>query len=177
MVRYAGSTVEKDYNEGHSVTRTLEDTLVAAIQRAPCQPLAKLALADLLEERGNSLEAGALRWCAENRKWPQRRGYVRDYKVLASRGDRPTGYLWQWWHFSVDTKRRSFKGRWRLRPVLSAIIPEDIGACWSISGTWGHPTWFTALTALGLALRQLEEESNANCKNEDGTLSAVGRSL
>jgi hypothetical protein len=97
MVRYAGSTVEKDYNEGHSVTRTLEDTLVAAIQRAPCQPLAKLALADLLEERGNSLEATALRWCAE--------------------------------------------------------------------------------TALGLALRQLEEESNANCKNEDGTLSAVGRSL
>jgi hypothetical protein len=177
MVRYAGSTVEKDYNEGHSVTRTLEDTLVAAIQRAPCQPLAKLALADLLEERGNSLEAGALRWCAENRKWPQRRGYVRDYKVLATRGEEPTGYLWQWWHFSVDTKRRSFKGRWRLRPVLSAIIPEDIGACWSISGTWGHPTWFTALTALGLALRQLEEESNANCKNEDGTLSAVGRSL
>jgi hypothetical protein len=128
MVRYAGSTVEKDYNEGHSVTRTLEDTLVAAIQRAPCQPLAKLALADLLEERGNSLEAWGLRWCAENRKWPQRRGYVRDYKVIATRGEEPTGYLWQWWHFSVDTKRRSFKGRWRLRPVLSAIIPEDIGS-------------------------------------------------
>jgi hypothetical protein len=177
MVSCAGSTVEKSCNGEYSVTRTLEDTLVAAIQRAPCQPLAKLALADLLEERGNSLEARSLRWCAENRKWPQRRGYVREYKVIASRGDRPTGYLWQWWHFSVDTTRRSFKGRWRLRPVLSAIIPEDIGACWSISGTWGHPTWFTALTALGLALKQLEEESDANDQDEGSTFSAVGRSL
>jgi hypothetical protein len=148
---------------GNIVTRTLEDTLVAAIQQAPCQPLAKLALADLLEERDDNLESRALRWCADNRKWPQRRGYLGEYKVIPVRDEKPTGYLWQWWHFSVDAKRRSFKGRWRLRPTLSAIIPDDVGGCWLANGIWSHPTWFAALTALGLALKQLEESNNNDC--------------
>jgi hypothetical protein len=139
------------------VTRTLEETLVAAIQRAPCQPLAKLALADLLEERGNSLEAGALRWCAENRKWPQRRGYLGQYKVIPARGEKPDGYLWQWWHPSVKYGRRWSNG---FRTALWAVVTDDISHCWDTSGTWGHPTWFTALTALGLALKQLEESKD-----------------
>jgi hypothetical protein len=155
------------------VTRTLEDTLVAAIQRAPCQPLAKLALADLLEERGNSLEARALRWCAENRKWPQRRGYMGEYKIIPRATDKPTGYLWQWWHPSVRWSRKWSLG---FRTVLWAIVTDEISHCWYATGTWAHTTWFTALTALGLALKQLEE-FNANDKDEDGTLSAVGWSL
>jgi hypothetical protein len=155
------------------VARTIEDALVAAIQRAPCQPLAKLALADLLEERGNTLEARALRWCAENRKWPQRRGYVRNYKVIPNSGEKPDGYLWQWWHSSARSSRRRSDG---FRTVGWAIIPDDISRSWPANGIWGHPTWFTALTALGLALKQLEE-SNANDKDEGSTFSAVGRSL
>jgi hypothetical protein len=158
---------------GNTVTRTLEDTLVAAIQRAPCQPLAKLALADLLEERGNSLEATALRWCTENRKWPQRRGYMGEYRTIPNRGEKPTGYLWQWWHPSVKYSRRWSKG---FRAVGWAIVTDEISHCWYATGTWAHTTWFTALTALGLALKQLEE-FNANDKDEDGTLSAVGWSL
>lgn len=155
------------------MTQTLEDALVAAIQRAPCQPLAKLALADLLEERGNSLEAEALRWCVRNRKWPQRRGYLGEYKIIPNPGEKPTGYLWQWWHYTVDTRRRWCQG---VRVASWAIVTDDISRCWPANGTWGHPTWFTALTALGLALKQLEE-FNANDKDEDGTLSAVGWSL
>lgn len=153
MVSCAGSTVEKSCNGEYSVTRMLEDTLVAAIQRAPCQPLAKLALADLLEERGNSLEARALRWCVENRRWPQRRGYVREYHIISSSDQKPTGYLWQWWHPTVRYSRRWSKG---FRAALWAIVTDDISCCWDANGIWGHPTWFTALTALGLALKQLE---------------------
>jgi hypothetical protein len=174
MVICAGSTVEKSCNGEYSVTRTLEDTLVAAIQRAPCQPLAKLALADLLEERGNSLEARALRWCVDNRKWPQRRGYLGEYKVIPNSGEKPDGYLWQWWHSSVRSSRRRSDG---FRTVGWAIVTDEISRCWSANGTWGHPTWFTALTALGLALKQLEEESDANDQDEDDTFSTVGRSL
>jgi hypothetical protein len=160
MVSCAGSTVEKSCNGEYSVTRTLEDTLVAAIQRAPCQPLAKMALADLLEERGNSLESRALRWCADNRKWPQRRGYMGEYRILSNGSDNPTGYLWQWWHPSVIRSRRWSKG---FRAVGWAIVTDEISHCWYATGTWGHPTWFIALTALGLALKQLEESNNNNC--------------
>jgi hypothetical protein len=162
MVSCAGSTVEKSCNGEYSVTRTLEDTLVAAIQRAPCQPLAKLALADLLEERGNSLEARALRWCAENRRWPQRRGYLNHYWNVPCNGEKITGYLWQWWHPSVKVSRKWSK---RFRIALWAIVTEDIdiNRCWSSDESWGHPTWFTALTALGLALKQLEESNSNNC--------------
>jgi hypothetical protein len=158
---------------GNAVTRTLEDTLVAAIQRAPCQPLAKLALADLLEERGSSLEANALRWCAGNRKWPQRRGYIGDYRTLPNRGEQPTGYLWQWWHPSVETSRRWSRV---FRAALWAIVTDEISRCWSDGTIWAQSTWFASLTVLGLALKQLEE-SNANGKDEDGTFSAVGWSL
>jgi hypothetical protein len=139
------------------VIRTLKDTLVNSIQRAPCQPLAKLALADLLEETGNDLEAMALRWCAENRRWPQRRGYLGEYRTLPNRGEKPTGYLWQWWHYTVDTKRRWCQG---FRVASWAIVTDDISRCWSDGTIWGHPTWFMALTALGLALKQLEDESS-----------------
>jgi hypothetical protein len=153
MVICAGSTVEKSCNGEYSVTRTLEDTLVAAIQRAPCQPLAKLALADLLEERGNSLEARALRWCAENRKWPQRRGYVGEYRIIPRYGKNPSGYVWQWWHPSVVASRKWTREFWI---ALWAIITDEISHCWSDDKIWAQPTWFAALTALGMALKQLE---------------------
>jgi hypothetical protein len=142
------------------VARTLEDALVAAIQREPCHPLAKLALADLLEERRSSIEARALRWCAENRRWPQRRGYIGEYRTIPPLGTRPTGYLWQWWHPSVRYTRRGSNG---FRAALWAIVTDEIIRYWSANGAWGHPTWFTALTALGLALKQLEESNNNDC--------------
>lgn len=156
------------------MTRTLENSLVAAIQCAPRQPLAKMALADLLEERGDSFEARALRWCAGNRKWPQRRPYLGDYWVIPNKGEKPTQYLWQWWHPDVDKTRRQTP---KFRVALWAIVTDGISRHWPANGIWRHPTWFAALTAIGLALKQLEEETNANGKDEDGTLSTVDRSL
>jgi hypothetical protein len=155
--------------------RTLEDTLVNSIQRAPCQPLAKLALADLLEEKSNSLEAGALRWCAENHKWPQRWLRVEDWGFRSAARYSVSEVIWQWWCHQTTAARRRLGRRCMAQPY--AIVTEDISQFWSMGVTWAHPTWFAALTALGLVLKQLEEDSNANDQDEDGAFSAVGWSL
>jgi hypothetical protein len=123
-------------------TRTLEDVLVSAIQRAPRQEFSKLALADLLVEKGLDSEAEALRWCARTRRWPQRRTGVRG-----------TTY-WQWWHPSTAELPRShtidlFRG-YHVQPW--AVLPWELSP-WYPSGIyWSSGTWLGALRLLVVPL-------------------------
>jgi hypothetical protein len=126
-------------------TRTLEDVLVGSIQRAPRQEFNKLALADLLVEKGLDSEAEALRWCARTRRWPQRRTGVRG-----------TTY-WQWWHPSTAELPRShtidlFRG-YRIQPW--AVLPWRMTSwaeCWPRGQPWSADTWLGALGLLVVPL-------------------------
>lgn len=114
---------------------TLEDVLVDEIVKDPAGRVPKLALADLLAERGLDAEAGAARWCAEEGLWP--------YPLTLS--GMPG---WQW-------VRQPWPGN-HFPQYARARLPEALTDAMD-AGVWCSDSWPGALALLAAALGRLGE--------------------
>jgi hypothetical protein len=112
---------------------TLEDVLVDEIVADPAGRVPKLALADLLAERGLDAEADAARWCAARGLWP--------YPYTKIGGQ-------TWWHWFHTWPISSLPENSR------ACLPESLDAAMD-AGAWWSDSCLGALALLAAALARL----------------------